>query len=505
VRKAEVEAGTFFSLMTPKRQETNYPNLLSLEGTTLDGTYVLGQCLGADEHTVIFKAEANAGTPVAAIVKIYRAEQSVADEQIALWEEIKKVEHPNLAAILGSGRTKLQEHELIYVAVERADEMLDTILRERPLDVEEAGELVVSICGGLEHLHAAGFVHGCLSPEEVLGVGDEIKLSTEGVRKTSSTTDISLKDAKYRAPENPNCNVTREADVWCLGATLFEALTQKECGTDCPSEGAKLPAPFAAIAHRCLYPNPEARCTLQEVLQLYEGRLRAFSAAAGAADPGARDVREPPRSAVLSPTRTHLEPAHVLASKNTERQIYAVHTARAHRRIWAYLAIALLLVAGLIWLARPRKSGQRGSASYRPAPQQHSAAPAQNLRPQVNPQPIPAQLTRTLPPAPVVRGPHPNQAARHQSTTEQIHYVNGPVWRVVVYTYDLAADAEKAARSISEKHPDLKAGVFSPNANDGPYLVVIGGQMNRENAVTLRQKARRLGLPRDMYIQNYKQ
>jgi hypothetical protein len=75
----------------------------------------------------------------------------------------------------------------------------------------------------------------------------------------------------------------------------------------------------------------------------------------------------------------------------------------------------------------------------------------------------------------------------------------------VVYTYDGAADAQKTASSINEKHPDLKAEVFSPNGNSGPYLVVIGGQMNRENAVGLRQTARRLGLPRDTYLQNYKQ
>src|SRR3954447_26611629 len=113
--------------MTPIQQKTNYPNLMSLEGTTIDDQYVLGQCLGADERTVIFKAQVKDEHPATAIIKIYRAEPSVADEQIALWEEIKKLQHPNLAAVLGSGRTKLQSEELIYVAVEPADEMLDAV------------------------------------------------------------------------------------------------------------------------------------------------------------------------------------------------------------------------------------------------------------------------------------------------------------------------------------------------------------------------------------------
>jgi eukaryotic-like serine/threonine-protein kinase len=497
--------------MTPIQQRTNYPNLMSLQGTTLGGAYLLGQCLGADERTVMFKAQVKAGTPTSAIVKIYRAEPSVAEEQIALWEEIKKLEHLNLAAILGAGRTQLQEHELIYVAVERADEMLDKILRDRPLDAEEAGELVVSICRGLECLHAAGFVHGFLSPEEVLGVGDAIKLSTEGIRKASSTNDISLKDAKYHAPENVKCNVTPEADVWCLGATLFEALTQNECGADCPQDAAKLPQPFGTIVHRCLYANPEARCTLREVVQLYEGRLLAFSAAASAdAGAGTRDIREAPRNSTpSSPTRTQSEPARVLPNKDSARQIYRVHTPQLHRRIWVYLAIALFLVAGLIWLARPRKSGPGGSATNKPASQQQPATVVHNAAAPVNGQPTseaaPAQISRTLSPAPVKAGSEPSRPARHQPTTDQTHYVNGPVWRVIVYTYDLPTDAERAARLINDKHPDLKPEVFSPNGNHGPYLVVIGGQMDREKAAALRLKARRLGLPRDTYLQNYKQ
>src|SRR5436305_8555489 len=71
-----------FPVMTPIQQKTNYPNLMILQGTTLDEAYVLGQCLGADERTMIFKAQVKAGAPGTAIVKIYSAELSAAEEQI---------------------------------------------------------------------------------------------------------------------------------------------------------------------------------------------------------------------------------------------------------------------------------------------------------------------------------------------------------------------------------------------------------------------------------------
>jgi eukaryotic-like serine/threonine-protein kinase len=500
--------------MTPIQQRTNYPNLMSLEGMTLDGAYLLGQCLGADERTIIFKAQVQAGSAATAIVKIYRAEASAAEEQIAVWEEIKKLKHPNLAAIFGAGRTNVQAHELIYVAVEPADEILDKILRERALDADEAGELVVSVCRGLEHLHAAGFVHGSVSPGEVLGIGDAIKLSTEGVRKASSTIDIALNDAKYRAPESRNGNTTPAADVWCLGATLFEAMTRREFAADSRSEAAKLPAPFGSIVHRCLYTDPEARCTLHELVQLYEGRSRAFSAAAGA-DAGSivRDAREAPGTATLPAARNQSQVAQVLPNERRDRQIYHVNAAEPRRRIWAYLALALLVVVGLIWLARPRKSGQRGTAANSvettagarrqpTAPTANAAAPV--IR-QKSPQPVPAQITRTLTPAHPVTSTQRNQNLRLSGAADQTHYVNGPVWRVVVYTYESSVDAQKSASSINNKHPDLNAHVFSPNSNTGPYLVVVGGEMNRDDALALRQKARRMGMPRDTYIQNYKQ
>lgn len=82
--------------------------------------------------------------------------------------------------------------------------------------------------------------------------------------------------------------------------------------------------------------------------------------------------------------------------------------------------------------------------------------------------------------------------------------MNGSIWRVVLYTYNHEADAQKMAQSINQKHAGLGAEVFSPKDNGGPYLVVIGGQMNREEAAKLRRKVVGQGLPHDAYIQNFK-
>jgi hypothetical protein len=40
--------------------------------------------------------------------------------------------------------------------------------------------------------------------------------------------------------------------------------------------------------------------------------------------------------------------------------------------------------------------------------------------------------------------------------------------------------------------------------NRAPWLVTIGGPLERDKAYELAHKARTLGLPRDAYAQNYK-
>ena len=54
---------------------------------------------------------------------------------------------------------------------------------------------------------------------------------------------------------------------------------------------------------------------------------------------------------------------------------------------------------------------------------------------------------------------------------------------------------------INAKHLNLGAEVLSPKSGD--YLVTIGGPMDRDQATKMLDKARRAGLPEDIYVQNF--
>jgi hypothetical protein len=104
---------------------------------------------------------------------------------------------------------------------------------------------------------------------------------------------------------------------------------------------------------------------------------------------------------------------------------------------------------------------------------------------------MPAPKVAAAPPHAVA--PQPPAAAPAQNRTQ---------WRVVAFTYSRKDQAQKKVSSLSLKHPGLKPEIFSPSGH-APWLVTVGGDLQREDAYALARKARGLGLPADTYAQNY--
>jgi len=448
-----------------ERATTTGPDWPSLHGNVLEGGYEIQELLGADLSRRTFKIRILGGASAHAFVNIYPVGGAPADEQVALWRRAAQLQHSNLNLPLAAGRIHADGVDLIYVVLPRADEVLEDILRERPLSPREAGEVLLSASRALEYLRANGFVHGCVSPEQVLASGDTVKLAGDCIRKVGSAPAQGLFSAKYTAPESDGRNATPEADVWCLGATLLEALTQDPCQEDCRERAAQLPGAFGTLAPLCLDPDPQARCKLVDLPPPY----------------GRKPTPPPPEplSPALPPT-----PVFETAQPRTPVTVLS-HGVTQNPKLWIYAAIGVFVLCIVIWLARPKHRPQPA------VPVVQSAAPAK---------PANAWPTRTIPPETAAAAkPHPAPARSEPASG------NGAVWRVVVYTYSRPADAQKMARSLNEKHAGLNAEVFTPEGDAKAYLVVVGGRMARDQAARLRRQVRSMGLPRDSYIQNYKQ
>ncbi|HSU32206.1 MAG TPA: protein kinase [Bryobacteraceae bacterium] len=546
----------------PSELKTENLNWTSLQGTMLGGAYFLERLTSADENTASFKTRMGGEGSSTAVVRLVKARAETADQQVQIWQTVKKGGHPNLLPIWGAGHVQIEGHDVIYVVVQTPDEKLAAVLRERPLEPAEAGEILVSMVGALGHLHAHCLVHGNVSPEQILGVGETVKLSTEGVRRIGSAALVEFDKPKYRAPETVDGNATPAADIWCLGASLVEVLTQRPPFENPIEEAGKLPAPFHEIAQSCLRPEPEARGTLAHILHLYEGRVapvsqeepasnqtlaEAPSGDSTAAEPAAPVEEEVPAAAAsvsgpisisspgfvmdtdVPPAEVHelpifapappqaasgdigdvpvwqSEPETPVPSPDASAQ-QAVE--RAKRRAWAFVAIALAILLAVVWLLGPRSANRAARHPTAQTSAQTSDKHGQTMT-------LPAAGQSEAPSAPPVTQSAPPPAARTSAvhleassalkgTPKSSPAGRGQIWRVILYTYNREADAEKRAAMINRNHPDFHAEVFAPKGEGKPpFLVAIGGAMDRDHALQVHREALRSGLPRDAYLQNY--
>ncbi|MBV9677659.1 MAG: hypothetical protein JO185_15075 [Acidobacteriaceae bacterium] len=246
----------------------------SLSGKILEGGYELQDLLEATDKSARFKVRVLGDRELDSVALVFPLPEADIDRQVELWQNTRMLRHPNVSGPLGAGRLQLDDISAAYVVVRRADEALGAVLRERALTGEETGEALISVTRALEALHINGWAHGCLSPDVVLAVGDFIQLPAECARVAGTPPVTETVAAKYIAPENPGVNLTLAADVWCLGATLFEALTQKVWAEEWREEVEALPEPFATISLRCLETDPQSRCSLAEAVALYRGELK---------------------------------------------------------------------------------------------------------------------------------------------------------------------------------------------------------------------------------------
>lgn len=278
--------------MQPDLPTANPLNWTGLSGAILPGGYELKELLEADGAAAQFRVRVLGDRELDAVAQFISVSPEEIRRQVDGWQLVRELRHATLMLPLGTGEWERDDHQLGYLVLRRPDESLGGVLKERALTYAEAKEVVFTLLHGLETLHVNGLVHGCLSPEQVLAVGDSIQLSVACVRNARIKPEIPLVNPKYIAPESEDPdgeageNVTAESDVWCLGATVFECLTGKGWTEESREETAALPEPFATIALRCLEDEPASRCKLPEAVALLKGEIkpapRVKAAAAGA-------------------------------------------------------------------------------------------------------------------------------------------------------------------------------------------------------------------------------
>lgn len=290
--------------------ETVSPNWENLVGQVVDGNFPLVQFAGGSENAVVFLTERHDGDRiVVAAIKLVPATPENSQAQLSRWRGAAELSHPHLIRLFEMGRCELNGMPLLYLVMESAEENLAQALSQRPLTPAEARATLEPLLEALSYIHAKGFVHGQIRPANVMAIGDELKLSSDGILRAGEPSGnaagtLEAQTDAYGPPESlPGSvsaarGVSPAADVWALGMTLVEVLTQKLPARDAAGEGgdlslpAGLPEPYADIARHSLAQNPEERWTVAQIAARLEGRASASSIRTPV-----REIRTAPRPA----------------------------------------------------------------------------------------------------------------------------------------------------------------------------------------------------------------
>src|SRR5579872_948692 len=151
------------------------------EGRVINDEFPLLRYLGGSERSAVFATKRAERDPREVAIKLTPADGENPELQLSWWELAARLSHPHLLRIFQRGRCQLDGTELLYVVTEYAEESLAQILPYRALTAEEARDLLQSLLDALAYIHAKGFVHGHVQPSNVMAVGNQIKLSSDGL------------------------------------------------------------------------------------------------------------------------------------------------------------------------------------------------------------------------------------------------------------------------------------------------------------------------------------
>jgi len=256
---------------------------LSTLGTDI-GRYRVDRVLGRGGMALVYLGhDTELGRPVA--IKLLADNLATDDSFRARFMREARMaaglSHINIVHVYDVGQDADQRPYIVmeYVDGESLDE---TVARERRIPPPRVHEIALDCCRGLQHAHAAGLVHRDIKPHNLLADrAGLVKIADFGVARSLGETQLTmvgsvLGSARYLSPEQAAGRpVTPAADIYSLGATLYELLTgrtphQGDSLTELVKQRASPPPPisdlvtgvpeaFETAVMSCLDDDPERR------------------------------------------------------------------------------------------------------------------------------------------------------------------------------------------------------------------------------------------------------
>lgn len=208
---------------------------------TLIGRYRLLRLVGIGGFGEVYEAEQSDQLNRRVALKLIKPGMG-SREVVARFEAERQVlcmmDHPNVARVLDAG-TSVDGRPFFVMEFVDGDP-IDRFCEHRQLSVMERLQLFEQVCQAVEHAHAKGVIHRDIKPSNILvGTRDAFPLAKVidfGIAKTVSghltriaglTQQDVIGTPHYMSPEQAegNADIDTRADIYALGAVLYELVT----------------------------------------------------------------------------------------------------------------------------------------------------------------------------------------------------------------------------------------------------------------------------------------
>jgi serine/threonine protein kinase len=239
-------------------------------GQVIDGKFRLGEFVGGDEGSAVFLTDYDSPDVRKVAIKLVPADAAEAEGLLTRWRHAAKLSHPHMIRLLDMGRGELDGSAVLFVVMEYAEENLSAVIARRPLAPAEARAVLGPVVDALAYIHAKGFVHCRIKPTNIMAENDLLKISSDGLCRIGEFSGSVGKPGAYDPPEAAGGRISPAGDVWSLGMTLVEALTQRlpvweRTNQAEPALPSNLPAEFLDLARHCLRRDPQLRWSVADI------------------------------------------------------------------------------------------------------------------------------------------------------------------------------------------------------------------------------------------------
>jgi eukaryotic-like serine/threonine-protein kinase len=255
-----------------------------------------------------------------------------------------RLTHPNIVALYDTG----EQETVAYIVMELVNgpTLREALGRHGPLPPSRAARLALEVAAALDYAHQAGVCHGSLKPGNILLADDgTVKVADFSIARAATEEDPGrtgevLRADGYLAPEVVSGDdADGRADVYGLGACLYEMLTGRAPGAD-PSSTippralrAGVSRDLDTIVRQSMASDPDDR--FQTVQAMAAALTRSASGPDSAPVGGLLPVPPAPTGPEVTPSRGFLR-----------------HEGRLLGWVLALVAMAAVLVAVGLTLAK---------------------------------------------------------------------------------------------------------------------------------------------------------